>query len=1750
MNAKRSSLGIHLLTIVAICCATYVPPSHAQTSVLNVGPGTVDWFDASAWSNGVANGAGQHAEVRLAPNEVGGVTLGSPATLEELLLSGRGTLNFTGIGPLNFAHDGAGELLLRLTPDAGDLNVAIAAPLAWAPTELLHADVAQQGTLNLNGPIGVAGGLAKTGAGTLRLAGANAAWAGDLEINGGVVIAGNAYALGAAAGVTTIRSGGRLVIEHSTVEPLKIDGGVVQIANKDLIGTIEISGSATIHRPRNPVVITPRQGEFEQTLGPTNIYSAISGAGDLTIQNQSIDPLWLRGNNSYTGHTYITAGTVNATTSTALGAASEGTTVSGGNLVVQAATNETFHIEAGSLRFIAPAFVPSAPIEVAGGDVYFQNAALAVSTPIVVDGGNGGISGPGWATSFTGGSSGVGNLRVSKFSVDAPLAHHGDLTIADVKLNVANNYTGATIVTGEAELNHAGALGQSQQVVVKSGRLRVNALPSSAVPYAVEGGTLSFVDASQPVQSPITLGGTGEALLTGSVFQGPVTVVPGRRNRISGGAYNGSIGGTGSLELSGTTHLNAANSLEGAVQVAGGNIYVNHADALKASHTSVSGGTLHFNVPVNGNVLINQDSSGAGTVAFDEAQEIDAPWVLNAGTLAINAATGMDRLITIGSTEPAVVAGSEPLRIDGELTNVFNARLEGTIIGDGDIRSIGSHLIVQNNLQSFTGKLRVERGDVTVYPTTANGMAGEFHVSDEGTLSFFGDQFTEDIVVTADIYLHNAKGDASGNQGGLYHDSYASTARFLGRIDVGDEESVTVGNLIIEGQLTGNNLTHRGSGLTITSPQTGLLGTLRVDGAPLLLEQNGSLHGLEAIQLENRGELWLRSSPSAAQDRVGEDVPVASRGGRIHLYKHITAISPETLGTLDLQRGTTQLVGSQETPLTILNLQRERGTVLEFGLHSGERGVKLPNASLQFNGMLGGWAVTETGFATLGADGAFRTLSATKTSFAGAAATDHVKVVSSQTLTGDLTVASVMSQNSDLPVDLGGHRLQVASGGIFEVGKISNGILTAGVDGAPAELVVHHGREIAASIQDNAPGGAVSLVIHEGGAGLSGANSYTGGTWVVSSEDTSTGYDPGQLRILSYAAIPQNDRVHVDGALYTLEDLPAGTAHLGELHVRGGGKVRSGIAYIDADKIFLEKGQVDATLTGDGEMFKRTDGILDFANSTSPNFTGVVTVEDGRMLLQHGSLPQASFVLKGGVTEFSSETGAMAAAFTLDGGAVKGGRLTGDINVISDSFLLHEASTQVAGTLRGAGDLTIRGRQDNRFSYNVLLAGNGSQYSGDFHVESGALRINAPGSAGSGDIEVQSAGRLILGPASYSSPTLQVDNDVHLYGGTLFSSPASSIFATTQIAPSRLNGDLTVHGEGYVGALGLGLRSGIYSPGLTLAGKVKLEDGAHVFGLSDGRHSLADGDVALVDVAGQLLVGEQTTWNLLSSSVSISGEIRAAGTSGAIDFVSIPGQLRWTGADVIAGAGQTLQVTVNGGDAPLRLNGGGNQLAGNGTLRGDFLVTGGASVAPGTSPGKLTVDGDLAISSGGLFKVELGGVQPGTNHDQLIVTGQAAISGGLLDLSLVNGFLPQVNDMFTLLQADSLSGMFANAAGLKTIADGWRVDWSLNATGGNLVLQAISVEMQGDFNGNGVVDGDDLVLWKAGYGTSGVASHAQGDANGDGSVDGADLLVWQRQNGSIDAPPATANVPEPASAAMLLTLGLSLVISRRRPLKP
>jgi uncharacterized protein (TIGR03382 family) len=99
-----------------------------------------------------------------------------------------------------------------------------------------------------------------------------------------------------------------------------------------------------------------------------------------------------------------------------------------------------------------------------------------------------------------------------------------------------------------------------------------------------------------------------------------------------------------------------------------------------------------------------------------------------------------------------------------------------------------------------------------------------------------------------------------------------------------------------------------------------------------------------------------------------------------------------------------------------------------------------------------------------------------------------------------------------------------------------------------------------------------------------------------------------------------------------------------------------------------------------------------------------------------------------------------------------------------------------------------------------------------------------------------------------------------------------------------------------------------------------------------------------------------------------------------------------------------------------------------------------------------------------------------------------------------------------------------------------------------------------DFNLDGLIDRDDLELWKSRFNSATADAVDFADANGDFVVDGADFLAWQQQVG--DAAPdfsgadamlsvmlansaSAAAVPEPATATLAL-LSLAAAALRRR----
>jgi hypothetical protein len=101
--------------------------------------------------------------------------------------------------------------------------------------------------------------------------------------------------------------------------------------------------------------------------------------------------------------------------------------------------------------------------------------------------------------------------------------------------------------------------------------------------------------------------------------------------------------------------------------------------------------------------------------------------------------------------------------------------------------------------------------------------------------------------------------------------------------------------------------------------------------------------------------------------------------------------------------------------------------------------------------------------------------------------------------------------------------------------------------------------------------------------------------------------------------------------------------------------------------------------------------------------------------------------------------------------------------------------------------------------------------------------------------------------------------------------------------------------------------------------------------------------------------------------------------------------------------------------------------------------------------------------------------------------------------------------------------------------------------GPQLLLSLSSAALPADFNGDGVVNGGDLTVWKTGLGTASGASKAGGDADGDGDVDGGDYLVWQKSVGTqLNLTAPVAAVPEPSTLGLAAIFALAGALRRRR----
>ncbi len=102
-------------------------------------------------------------------------------------------------------------------------------------------------------------------------------------------------------------------------------------------------------------------------------------------------------------------------------------------------------------------------------------------------------------------------------------------------------------------------------------------------------------------------------------------------------------------------------------------------------------------------------------------------------------------------------------------------------------------------------------------------------------------------------------------------------------------------------------------------------------------------------------------------------------------------------------------------------------------------------------------------------------------------------------------------------------------------------------------------------------------------------------------------------------------------------------------------------------------------------------------------------------------------------------------------------------------------------------------------------------------------------------------------------------------------------------------------------------------------------------------------------------------------------------------------------------------------------------------------------------------------------------------------------------------------------------------------------------------LTAEPTIVEGDYNGNGIVDAADYVIWRKNFpNNSGLATASMGDGNGDGNITSVDYDYWRARYGNppgsgsgADGLGAGAQVPEPSMTALVLCACFGFAMRRR-----
>ncbi len=1428
-----------------------------------------------------------------------------------------------------------------------------------------------------------------------------------------------------------------------------------------------------------------------------------NGTGVLALTKIGAGTLTLSGNNSFTGNTTVSVGTLQAGSLTALSAASRLNIAVGGTVDLNGFNSSVNGLN-GTGTLTNSAGGAPAVLRLANSVSSSFGGTITGNVGLLMDSGAAIIQTLSQNSSFTGGV----ELRSGVLRLGANQALSG------AAVSVTGNATLSALATGASIAN---------SIEVAAG----NSLGLTAA----SGGTLALGGVISGDGGINKLASGTVQLNAANSFAG-ATVLNGGRVEVG----NAAAFSTGDVQVTGTTTLALTNP---AASLTVANNFNTTGALTVAAPNAGSTFTLSGNINATADVTVN---SGAGRVELTGANQFNNTNLrVRAGTLAVD---GADALTGAASVRLATGAALEVTTASTIANTILAVGGAGAMVGD----------IVNNVDVTLSGRLHDASGadtlglrklgtgtltlsNASVAATTRNQLGGDLDVQ-AGTVDVTGQLFA-DVSVAAGGNL-DVTGGVTGNVAVAGTGEVGAAGTLVGNVTVND-----TGQFVNTGALTGNVTVNAlgGFGNTATGTTTGnvtvaaggtfggagtitgnvsfangvansfrpfsgpgTVATLNVNGDLTLGDMTTSFFRFDAPGVSTAAPGVSDLVVVGGQLTLGGTLDISNLGGfGTGVYRLFT------FGTINA--GTPlNVVGTAPAGFTYSFTTAGNGFFLNVDPLAGGTFYWDGADSIGVAGVAGGsgtWNTTTTNWTNV--DGL------ANTNWVNSAALSEAVF----TGTGGTVTLGAGIQFNRLVFDVDGYTIE---GNGNAMGIDAGSISVAG--GATATINANIG-------------GVNGLTKQEAGTlRLSGNNGYTGGTNIAA----------GRVEISSNTALGVDTVTIADGA--TLASI--GSA----LTVANGFDV-NGVSTIETGTNLTLSGNI----AGTGGITKTGAAQLILAGNNS--FAGDVNLDAGTIVARNGaSLGNATNLNAAGGTTLAVGIPLAASVMTLGQSINIAGRggLTIDLQGDALSFFVDELTgtpvfdgTELTLTgaisggalnITGGGAVRLQGNNSQTSTFidrSVVFAESANPFgTGSIRVNEGAIFANGAAALTLGQDIVVSGLFYVNGPqdvtlsgtisnlgegatelgtlVKFGTNSLRLDgdnsiNNVRLQDGVLIVGHNNALGAQTLDTANAAGtartlragaADLVVQNQiSLVGPLSvdtagetLTLAGQIFNTGsLVKAGAGTLVlSGNNIYGgtttinagtvtagsdtaFSTSVVTMANGTVlsnALGEDSQRTLANNFVLGNVSIDSAGnlfqLGGVLNGAGTVAKIGT----GTLRVTGDSSNPVTGFTGTFDVQNGILDLngRIAGNitvqtGGSLVGSGAANGTVTLNDTSVIAPGNSPGTLTF-GSLVLANGTNLNFELAGVgaTPGTDADLIVVTNDLTLDG-VLNITGLAGFNVGVGER-TLL---TYGNLVANN-GL-TVSNAPPVDVTYDILAGP-VGAAGSVRLNVAFTGTYRWDGTDL----------------------------------------------------------------------------